>query len=134
VLARASRFTPRIANRLLKRARDYVEVHKLKEITEDVARKTLEVLEVDPLGLEVHDRMILETIIDKFGGGPVGVNTIAASLNEDRDVVENVYEPYLMKLGLIRRTSAGRVAEPLAFEHLKRPPTGEAGKPGKSLF
>ena len=120
ILARASRFTPRIANRLMKRARDYIEVHKSGTITEDIARKTLEVLEVDPLGLEVHDRLILETIIDKFGGGPVGVGSIAASLNEDRDVIENVYEPYLMKLGLLRRTSAGRMAEPLAFEHLKK--------------
>ena len=127
VLARASRFTPRIANRLLKRARDYVEVHGSGKITEDIALKTLDVLDVDPLGLEVHDRLILETIIDKFGGGPVGLKTIAASLNEDQEIIENVYEPYLMKLGLIRRTSAGRVAEDQAFLHLKK-------KNNKGLF
>jgi len=118
ILARASRFTPRIANRLMKRARDYIEVHKSGTITEDIARKTLEVLEVDPLGLEVHDRLILETIIDKFGGGPVGVGSIAASLNEDRDVIENVYEPYLMSIGLLNRTTAGRMATEAAYKHL----------------
>lgn len=120
ILAKASRFTPRIANRLLRRARDYVEVYKSGAITKDIAEKTLEVMDIDPLGLEIHDRLILETIIDKFGGGPVGLKTIAASLNEGQDVVENVYEPYLMKLGLIKRTSAGRVAEPMAFDYLNK--------------
>ncbi|MBI2013448.1 MAG: Holliday junction branch migration DNA helicase RuvB [Candidatus Colwellbacteria bacterium] len=118
ILARASRFTPRVANRLLKRTRDYAEVHNLKEITRDVAIKVLEVLEIDSMGLEFHDRLILQTLINKFGGGPVGLKTISASLNEDEDIIENVYEPYLMKLGFIRRTPSGRVAEPLAFKHL----------------
>jgi len=118
ILAKASRFTPRVANRLLKRARDYMEVHKAGSIDESVADKTLRILEIDNMGLEAHDRMLLSTIIDKFGGGPVGVGTIAASINEDRGIVENVYEPYLLKMGLIRRTPGGRLAEPAAYEHL----------------
>lgn len=120
VIARASRFTPRIANRLLKRARDYSEVGGFKVVTEDVAKKTMEALEIDSMGLENHDRLLLNAIIDKFGGGPVGLNTLAASLNEDRDTIENVYEPYLMKLGLLKRTPTGRVVGDLAFEHLKK--------------
>lgn len=122
ILAKASRFTPRVANRLLKRARDYMEVHKEPAVSEKVALKTLEMLEIDNVGLEAHDRLLLGAIIDKFGGGPVGVNTIAACINEDRGIVENVYEPYLLKLGLIRRTAAGRLAEPLAYSHLGRKP------------
>lgn len=118
VLARASRFTPRVANRLLKRARDFMEVHGKSSIDEEVAQKTLDILQVDELGLEAHDRLLLSAIIEKFNGGPVGVGTIAASINEDRAIVENVYEPYLLKLGLIRRTAAGRTAEPLAYSHL----------------
>ena len=129
ILARASRFTPRIANRLLKRVRDYAEVHGHKVITEDIAKKTLEVLEIDSLGLEVYDRILLQTIIDKYGGGPVGVNTMAATLNEDKDTIENVYEPYLIKLGLLKRTSSGRVVESLAFEHLNK-----KSKKEESLF
>lgn len=121
-LAKASRFTPRIANRLLKRARDYMEVYKKTSITEDTALRTLEVLEIDELGLEAHDRILLRAIIDKFGGGPVGVNTIAAAINEDKGIVENVYEPYLLKLGFIRRTAAGRMAEPSAYTHLGKEP------------
>ncbi|HEY4496872.1 MAG TPA: Holliday junction branch migration DNA helicase RuvB [Candidatus Paceibacterota bacterium] len=120
MLAKASRFTPRVANRLLKRARDFKEVNNIGIIDEDIARRTLELLEIDELGLELHDRLILEAMIDKFNGGPVGVNTLAATLNEDRDIIENVYEPYLMKLGLLRRTPSGRVVEPQAVEHLKK--------------
>lgn len=120
VLAKASRFTPRIANRLLKRVRDYAEVHGNLVITKEVAEKTLEVLEIDALGLEMYDRLLLQTIIDKYGGGPVGVNTMAATLNEERDTIENVYEPYLIKLGLLKRTPGGRVVETLAFEHLNK--------------
>ena len=118
ILAKASRFTPRVANRLLKRARDFMEVHGNKSVDEEVAQKTLDILQVDELGLEAHDRLLLSAIIEKFNGGPVGVGTIAASINEDRAIVENVYEPYLLKLGLIRRTAAGRTAEPLAYSHL----------------
>jgi Holliday junction DNA helicase RuvB len=120
ILAGASRFTPRVANRLLKRARDYMEVHQKRIISQEIALKTLEMLEIDHLGLETHDRLLLSIIIDKFGGGPVGVNTLAACLNEDKGVIENVYEPYLLKLGLIRRTASGRLAEPLAYSHLGR--------------
>lgn len=127
VLAKASRFTPRIANRLLKRVRDYAEVHGSGVITEDVAKKTLEVLEIDALGLEMYDRLLLQTIIDKYGGGPVGINTMAATLNEDRDAIENVYEPYLIKLGLLKRTPGGRVVETLAFEHLNKKNKKEGG-------
>jgi Holliday junction DNA helicase RuvB len=118
ILAKASRFTPRVANRLLKRARDFMEVYGNKSVDEEVAQKTLDILQVDELGLEAHDRLLLSAIIEKFNGGPVGVGTIAASINEDRAIVENVYEPYLLKLGLIRRTAAGRTAEPLAYSHL----------------
>ncbi|HZX00854.1 MAG TPA: Holliday junction branch migration DNA helicase RuvB [Candidatus Paceibacterota bacterium] len=118
ILAKASRFTPRVANRLLKRARDFMEVHSKPSVDEEVAQKTLDILQVDGLGLEAHDRLLLLAIIEKFNGGPVGVGTIAASINEDRAIVENVYEPYLLKLGLIRRTAAGRTVEPLAYSHL----------------
>lgn len=118
ILAKASRFTPRTANRLLKRARDYLEVHGGEGITEEVARKTLGFLEIDSLGLENHDQVFLTTIIEKFNGGPVGLGTIAAAMNEDKGIIEDVYEPYLMRLGFLRRTPAGRVVEPAALEHL----------------
>ena len=118
VLAGASRYTPRVANRLLKRARDYMDVHGQKELNEEVAKKTLDFLNIDSVGLEAHDRNFLETIINKFGGGPVGVKTIAAALNEDSSTIEEVYEPYLMKLGFIRRTPSGRVVEEAALKHL----------------
>jgi Holliday junction DNA helicase RuvB len=124
VIAKASRFTPRVANRLLKRARDYIQVKKKDSIDEEAARLTMEMLDIDKLGLEAHDRQLLMIIIDKFGGGPVGIGTLAAALNEDRGAIEDVYEPYLLKLGLIRRTPAGRVAELLAYEHLGRKPKG----------
>jgi len=118
ILARASRFTPRTANRLLKRARDYTEVHGEKKITKEIADKTLEFLEIDELGLENYDRAFLKIIIDKFGGGPVGLGTIAAALSEDKATIEDVYEPYLLQMGLIRRTPAGRVVEHIAIKHL----------------
>lgn len=118
IIAKASRFTPRVSNRLLKRVRDYAEVHDVKKIDEIVAQKTLEMLEIDNLGLESHDRRLLETIIKKFKGGPVGVGTLAAAINDDRGAIEEVYEPYLMRLGLLARTPAGRVATEAAYEHL----------------
>lgn len=118
VLAKASRFTPRIANRLLKRARDYLEVHGGESITGEVAKKTLEMLDIDALGLEAHDRAFLLTIIEKFSGGPVGIGTIAAALNEDRGIIEDVYEPYLIQLGFLKRTASGRVITPSAFRYL----------------
>lgn len=117
-LARASRGTPRVANRLLKRARDYAEVHNKKVIDEETVKKTLELLEIDELGLEPQDRKLLEAIIKKFGGGPVGVGTLAAALNEERGVIEDIYEPFLMSLGFLQRSSAGRIALPAAYDHL----------------
>lgn len=118
VLAKASRFTPRIANRLLKRARDYSEVNNIAEIDEKTAEKTLELLEIDELGLEPHDRRLIEVIIKKFNGGPVGINTLAAALNDDKGNIEDIYEPYLMGLGLISRTASGRIATEAAYKHL----------------
>ena len=125
ILARASRGTPRVANRLLKRARDFAEVHGTQNIDESAALKTLEMLEVDSVGLEPQDRRLLLTIIEKFNGGPVGVNTIAAALSEDRGIIEDIYEPYLMTLGFLQRSSAGRIVLPAAYQHLKIQGKGE---------
>ncbi|MDE2018765.1 MAG: Holliday junction branch migration DNA helicase RuvB [Patescibacteria group bacterium] len=119
ILARASRGTPRIANRLLKRARDFAEVHGAETVDAEAARKTLEMLDMDEAGLEPQDRRLLMTIIEKFNGGPVGVNTLAAALSEDRGVIEDIYEPYLMTLGFLQRSSAGRIVLPAAYRHLK---------------
>lgn len=119
LLAGASRGTPRVANRLLRRARDFAEVAGGDEIDEAAARKTLEMLEVDEAGLEPQDRKLLLTIIEKFHGGPVGVNTLAAALSEDKGVIEDIYEPYLMTLGFLQRSSAGRIVLPAAYKHLK---------------
>ena len=118
IIAIASRFTPRVANRLLKRVRDYSEVNDIKKIDGNAASKTLEMLEVDDLGLEPHDRRLLDIIIKKFNGGPVGVNTLAAALNDERGNIEDIYEPYLMRLGLLSRTSSGRMATEAAYKHL----------------
>jgi Holliday junction DNA helicase RuvB len=119
ILARAARATPRVANRLLKRARDFAAVNGKPVVDEACARATLELLDIDEAGLEPHDRRLLEVIIDKFGGGPVGVNSIAAALSEERGVIEDIYEPYLMTLGFLQRTPAGRVVLPSAYEHLQ---------------
>ena len=118
LVARASRSTPRVANRLLKRVRDYVEVHELPSATALAVKKTLELLEIDDLGLEPYDRQLLHTIITKFHGGPVGIHTLAAALHEDKGIIEDVYEPYLMSIGLLLRTPAGRVATEEAYQHL----------------
>jgi Holliday junction DNA helicase RuvB len=118
ILAKASRATPRVANRLLKRARDFAAVKNKPAIDEETARATLELLDIDEAGLEPHDRRILEVIIEKFGGGPVGVNSIAAALSEERGVFEDIYEPYLMTLGFLQRTPSGRIVLPAAYEHL----------------
>ncbi len=125
VLARASRGTPRVANRLLKRARDYAEVQGKNLVDEAVAQKTLEMLEIDSLGLEPQDRRLLDVIIRKFNGGPVGINTLSAALSEDKGVIEDIYEPYLMTLGFLQRSPAGRVALPAAYEHLGIKSRGE---------
>jgi Holliday junction DNA helicase RuvB len=120
-LARRSRGTPRLANRLLKRVRDFAQVKYDGVITEDVANLALDLLEVDKLGLDKGDRSILETIIDKFDGGPVGLDTLAAALGEDSGTLEDVYEPYLIQNGLLQRTPRGRIATRLAYEHLGVP-------------
>ena len=117
-LAKRSRGTPRIANRLLKRIRDYALVLGDGTITLDVAKKALNNLEIDELGLDETDRKILETIIYKYGGKAVGVETLAATLNEEVETIEDVYEPYLMQIGFLARTSRGRVATATAYEHL----------------
>ena len=118
-IARRSRGTPRIANRLLKRVRDFAQVEDDGEITGPVAERHLERLEVDRFGLDQLDRKILLTIQEKFEGGPVGVNTIAAALGEERDTIEELYEPYLMQIGFLDRTSRGRRVTDRALEHLK---------------
>lgn len=119
LLARASRGTPRVANRLLRRARDFAEMHGNSTIDEAAALKTLEMLEVDEVGLEPQDRRLLITIIEKFKGGPVGINTLAAALSEERGVIEDIYEPYLMTLGFLQRSPSGRIVLPAAYRHLK---------------
>ncbi|MEW5907879.1 MAG: Holliday junction branch migration DNA helicase RuvB [Patescibacteria group bacterium] len=122
-IAKRSRFTPRIANNLLKRCRDYAQVHKKEIIDLETARKTMELLEIDDKGLNKHDREILKILIEKFGGGPVGLQTIAAATSEDEATIEEVCEPYLLQLGFIERTPRGRMATPHAYKHLdKNPP------------
>ena len=116
-IARRSRGTPRIANRLLKRVRDYAQVKHDGSIVEDVAKDGLNLLEIDGLGLDSVDRKIIKTLIENFGGGPVGVDTIAASTGEERITIEDVYEPYLLQLGFINRTSRGRIVTPKAYDH-----------------
>lgn len=117
LLASASRLTPRIANRLLRRARDYAEIHGKGAIDESAVEKTLELLEIDGAGLELTDRRLLETIIRKFNGGPVGIGTLAAALTEEKSVIEEIYEPYLMSIGFLRRTPSGRMATDAAYAH-----------------
>lgn len=116
-IARRARGTPRIANRLLRRARDYAQVRAGGKITLQVARESLQMLGVDEHGLDETDRTLMMTIIQKYSGGPVGLNTIAASMSEEEDAIEEIYEPYLMQLGLLDRTQRGRVATALAYKH-----------------
>ena len=124
-LARRSRGTPRLANRLLKRVRDFAQVKYDGKITYEVAAFALDLLEVDKMGLDQNDRNIILTIIDKFDGGPVGLDTLAASLGEDSGTIEDVYEPYLVKNDFINRTPKGRVATAFAYEHFGRTPKSE---------
>ena len=119
-LAKRSRGTPRLANRLLKRVRDFAQVKYDGVITKEVASFALDLLEVDRCGLDKNDRLILLTIIQKFGGGPVGLETLAAAVGEDSGTIEDVYEPYLVKNGFLNRTPKGRVATALAIEHFKQ--------------
>jgi len=120
-LARRARGTPRVANRLLKRVRDYAQVMADGMVTGEVALEALGRLEVDHLGLDELDHKVLEAIIQKFGGGPVGLDTIAASISEEADTIMDVYEPYLLQLGFLERTPRGRMATRLAYEHLGLP-------------
>jgi Holliday junction DNA helicase RuvB len=117
-IARRGRGTPRVANRLLKRVRDYAEVRAGGAITEAVARAALDMLEVDELGLDEIDRRVMTTIIHKFDGGPVGIETIAAAISEEADTIMDVYEPYLLQLGFLARTPRGRVVTRLGYDHL----------------
>jgi Holliday junction DNA helicase RuvB len=128
-IARRARGTPRVANRLLKRVRDYAQVMADGIVTREVAMAALSKLEVDSIGLDEIDHKVLHTIIEKFNGGPVGLDTIAASISEESDTITDVYEPYLMQLGFLERTPRGRMATRLAYKHLglpynKKPPQG----------
>lgn len=127
-IARRSRGTPRIANRMLKRVRDFAEVRAGGHISREIAREALALLDVDELGLDKVDRNILSCMMDKFAGGPVGLDTLAATTGEDAVTIEDVYEPYLMQLGFLMRTSRGRVCTPAAWAHLKKnmPASAEA--------
>lgn len=117
-IARRSRGTPRIANRLLRRVRDYAQVNQETIITESLAQEALDIHNVDRLGLDWTDRLVLSTLIDQFQGGPVGLEAIAAATGEDRKTIEEVYEPYLLQIGLLNRTSRGRIATDKAYQHL----------------
>jgi len=123
-IARRSRGTPRIANRLLRRVRDVAEVRHDGRVTGDIARAGLAVFEVDELGLDRLDHSVLDAVIDKFSGGPVGLTTLAAAVGEEPDTVEDVVEPYLIQLGFIQRTPRGRLATERAYEHVGRAPRG----------
>ena len=125
ILSKAARFTPRVANRLLRRTRDYMAVNQYEEINEKIAKEALEFLDIDELGLETYDRKFIKVIAEKFGGGPVGIKTIAAALSEDVATIEEVYEPYLMKLGFIQRTPSGRVVEEAALRHIGKETPGK---------
>ena len=116
-ISRRSRGTPRIANRLLRRVRDYAQVRADGNVTLDVARAALKMLEVDEYGFDEVDRKLLRTIIDKFGGGPVGIGSIAAAISEEKDAIEDIYEPFLIQNGFLDRTSRGRVATPRAYAY-----------------
>jgi Holliday junction DNA helicase RuvB len=120
-LAKRSRGTPRVANRLLRRVRDFAEYEKLECIDANIAKKALEIMDVDTLGLDAVDKSVLEAIIDKFGGGPVGLETLAAATGEEASTIEDVVEPFLIQLGFISRTPRGRICTQNAYKHLERP-------------
>ena len=126
-IARRSRGTPRIANRLLRRVRDYAEVKGTGRITRDMAQQALAMLDVDPLGLDLMDRKLLEAVVHRFDGGPVGLDNIAASIGEERDTIEDVIEPFLIQQGYVQRTPRGRVATLAAYRHLGVSPPAAAG-------
>ncbi len=118
MVAQRSRYTPRVANRLLKRTRDYAQVRADGLINQKLAQEALKMLEIDEMGLELADRHILETMIKKFNGGPVGLQALAAATNEEQDTIEEIYEPFLLRLGFLARTPKGRQATKLAYDHL----------------
>lgn len=120
IIAKASRCVPRLANRLLKRARDVAQMNNLNFIDGNIVEETFSMLEIDRLGLETYDRILLETIIKKFGNRPVGINTLVAALGEEREAIEEIYEPYLLKIGFLQRTPRGRIATLEAREWLNR--------------
>jgi Holliday junction DNA helicase RuvB len=117
-IAQRSRGTPRIANRLLRRVRDYAEVKGDGRITHDIAQRALAMLDVDPQGFDLMDRKLLEAVVHRFDGGPVGLDNIAASIGEERDTIEDVIEPYLIQQGFLQRTPRGRIATQAAYRHL----------------
>jgi holliday junction DNA helicase RuvB len=133
-IARRSRGTPRLANRLLKRVRDYAQVRHDGVVTEDIAAEALAFFEVDHVGLDKMDVRILEALIVKFSGKPVGLNTLATAVGEETDTIEDVYEPFLLQLGFLMRTPKGRQATPRAYEHLGMTPPSEPGTPQGGLF
>jgi Holliday junction DNA helicase RuvB len=129
-IARRSRGTPRIANRLLRRVRDYAQVKAQGRITHAIADQALVMLDVDPLGLDVMDRKLLEAVVHRFDGGPVGLDNVAAAIGEERDTIEDVIEPYLIQQGYLQRTPRGRVATLAAYKHLGAAPP----RPAADLF
>jgi Holliday junction DNA helicase RuvB len=133
-IARRSRGTPRVANRLLRRVRDYADVKADGIITAKEAKQALDMMEVDSLGLDEVDRKILHTIIENYGGGPVGITTIAAAIDEEKDTIESIYEPFLMRIGFLERTLRGRKLTPRAYEHLGLPAPSPAPNSQKKLF
>jgi Holliday junction DNA helicase RuvB len=133
-IARRSRGTPRVANRLLRRVRDYADVKADGVITAKEAEKALDMMEVDSLGLDEVDRKILLTIIENYGGGPVGITTIAAAIDEEKDTIESIYEPFLMRIGFLERTLRGRKLTPRAYEHLGLPAPSPSPNSQKKLF
>jgi Holliday junction DNA helicase RuvB len=131
-ISRRSRGTPRIANRLLRRVRDYAQVKGNGTITRDIANEALQLLDVDQFGLDDMDARILKSIIDKFEGGPVGINTIAAAVGEDASTIEEVYEPFLVQNGFLQRTPRGRLATAIAYRHFGYTPPSESSQ--QTLF
>jgi Holliday junction DNA helicase RuvB len=131
-IARRSRGTPRIANRLLRRVRDFAEVRHDGAISVEIANRALEMLEVDDFGLDEIDRKILGAIIERFGGGPVGLGSIASSIAEDKGTIEDLYEPYLIQIGFLQRTPRGRVASPAAYRHLGYSGSGQSSGTGQN--
>jgi Holliday junction DNA helicase RuvB len=128
-IARRARGTPRVALRLLRRVRDYAQVRADGNITQSVAHEALDLLNIDPRGLDEMDRRVLRAIIEKYHGGPVGLSTIGASISEEPDTIMDVVEPYLLQLGFLERTSQGRVAAPAAYEHLGLEPPQDTRQP-----